>query len=472
MNIATPLTAVKGLADSSLVDLVDEVIRRVQAGEAIDPDALAGDDPQRAEQIRQLLPTLEKLADLGGSATSDHTGGPPASSDAGPGVGTLGDFHLLREVGRGGMGIVYEARQLSLHRRVALKVLPFAAVTDPKQLQRFHVEAQAAAQLHHTNIVPVFAVGCERGVHYYAMQFIEGETLARVIEELRQIDGPRAEAASPAKDLAFALASGLASGPLDATEPGPDAGPRTASAAAAAPLPAPSAPPRTPVPSSGSSTRSRAFFQNAARLGIQAAEALEHAHQQGVLHRDIKPSNLLVDARGNLWITDFGLARLAERGQPDPDRRHPGHAAVHEPRAGDGQAGRHRPPHRRLLAGGHALRVVDAAPGLRGERPAGAAAADRLRGAAAVAEAERGDAAGAGDDRAEGAGRRTRRVASPRRRSWPTTCGGSWRTGRSRRNGRPWGSGRPSGRGGTRRWSIRRLCSSCWRSSACRPASS
>src|SRR5262249_45535555 len=138
--------AASGL-DSGLADLVDEVIRRFQAGESIDPDSLAGHDPHRAEHLRQLLPTLEKLADLGRSATSERTGGPPPSSDPGPGLGVLGDYHLLREVGRGGMGIVYEAEQLSLHRRVALKVLPFAAVTDPKQLQRFHVEAQAAAQL-------------------------------------------------------------------------------------------------------------------------------------------------------------------------------------------------------------------------------------------------------------------------------------------------------------------------------------
>jgi eukaryotic-like serine/threonine-protein kinase len=311
VNIATPLTAVNGLADSSLVDLVDEIIRRVQAGEAIDPDALAGDDAQRAEQIRQLLPTVEKLADLGGSATSDLTGAPSPATDASPGLDVLGDYHLLREVGRGGMGIVYEAQQVSLHRRVALKVLPFAAVTDPKQLQRFHIEAQAAAQLHHTNIVPVFAVGCERGVHYYVMQFIEGETLARVIEELQQIEGQEAARESPAKDMALALASGLASGGTDPTESGPEAGEPTASCAAeCTPSPAPPAPAPTPAPSSGGSTRSRAFFQNAARLGIQAAEALEHAHQQGVLHRDIKPSNLLLDAQGNLWVTDFGLARL------------------------------------------------------------------------------------------------------------------------------------------------------------------
>src|SRR5262249_60276724 len=87
-------------------------------------------------------------------------------------LGQLGEYRLLREVGRGGMGIVYEAEQLSLHRRVALKVLPFAATLDPRQLQRFKLEAQAAAQLHHSNLVPVFAIDCERGVHYYAMQFI------------------------------------------------------------------------------------------------------------------------------------------------------------------------------------------------------------------------------------------------------------------------------------------------------------
>lgn len=92
-------------------------------------------------------------------------------------------------IGRGGMGIVFEAEQVSLKRRVALKVLPFAAALDPQQLRRFQIEAQAAAQLHHTNIVPIFSVGCERGVHYYAMQFIEGQTLAAIIRDLRSMAG-------------------------------------------------------------------------------------------------------------------------------------------------------------------------------------------------------------------------------------------------------------------------------------------
>src|SRR5215813_12867632 len=99
----------------------------------------------------------------------------------------IGDFRLVREIGRGGMGVVYEAVQLSLGRRVAVKVLPMAAALDSRHLQRFKNEAQAAAQLHHTNIVPVYAVGCERSVHFYAMQLIEGHSLAAVIRELRRM---------------------------------------------------------------------------------------------------------------------------------------------------------------------------------------------------------------------------------------------------------------------------------------------
>jgi serine/threonine protein kinase len=182
----------------------------------------------------------------------------------------LGDFRLVREIGRGGMGVVYEAVQQSLGRRVALKVLPFAATLDPRQLQRFKNEAYAAAQLHHTNIVPVYAVGCERGVHYYAMQFIEGRTLAALIAELRR------ELAG-AELTAIYAPSGRETSPVAAriTEP---------------------------------AVRRPDHDRLTAEFGMQAAEALDHAHQLGIVHRDIKPANLLVDARGKLWVTDFGLA--------------------------------------------------------------------------------------------------------------------------------------------------------------------
>jgi serine/threonine-protein kinase len=145
--------------------LVEELTNGIQAGESIDLEDYARQYPEYADSIRQLLPALEVLADLGRSADRGAVRGLPTDLESADGTGVLGDFRIIREVGRGGMGVVYEARQLSLGRRVALKVLPFAAALDPRQLQRFKVEAQAAALLHHTHIVPVFSVGVERGVH-------------------------------------------------------------------------------------------------------------------------------------------------------------------------------------------------------------------------------------------------------------------------------------------------------------------
>jgi serine/threonine protein kinase/Tfp pilus assembly protein PilF len=221
-------------------------------------------------------------------AAQEGLGSTPLAEDDVPGwdgdSGLLGDFKLLREIGRGGMGIVYEAEQLSLSRRVAVKVLPFAATLDAKQLQRFKSEARAAAHLHHGNIVPVYGVGCQRGVHYYAMQFIEGRTLAALIAEKRQQAGlPRAEHTQPS------------------SAPAPKSLPESAQPSV-----------ETVVHDAGASaTRQSApvYFQTVARLGREAALALDHAHQLGVVHRDIKPSNLLLDTSGKLWLTDFGLAR-------------------------------------------------------------------------------------------------------------------------------------------------------------------
>jgi WD40 repeat protein/serine/threonine protein kinase len=253
--------------------VADEFTQRLNRGEQPQIEEYVARYPQVAALLREVLPALQLIrlpatgpVGIGQSPAADLAVATP-----------LGDFQILREVDRGGMGIVYEAMQLSLGRRVALKVLPFAAALDAKHLQRFKNEAQAAACLHHTNIVPVFGVGSERGVHYYAMQFIEGQTLAALIAELRR--GGAANAAGGALELTVPYAPAAATPPVAAR-------------------------------STERSTRSPAFFRTAAQLGVQAAEALEHAHQQDVIHRDIKPGNLLLDGRGNLWVTDFGLARL------------------------------------------------------------------------------------------------------------------------------------------------------------------
>jgi WD40 repeat protein len=179
------------------------------------------------------------------------------------------------------MGVVYEAEQLSLNRRVALKVLPLAATVDARQLERFRHEARAAGLLHHANIVPVYGVGCERGIHYYAMQLIEGCSLADVISEWRRLAVARADSASEC-----AQASTVDWGAA-----------------------------RTPPPTTGGTfrtTRAKRCFRRIAELLAQAAEAVGYAHTMGVMHRDVKPANLMLDASGNVWITDFGLARLGE----------------------------------------------------------------------------------------------------------------------------------------------------------------
>src|SRR5512137_206123 len=126
----------------------------------------------------------------------------------------LGDFEIVRELGRGGMGIVYEARQVSLNRKVALKVLSGSLGLTTKAVIRFQREAEAAAKLHHTNIGPIYATGEHDGAHYYAMELIEGPGLDQVISQMREMQKPASQqektgAASPSAPTA-AVTPGVA----------------------------------------------------------------------------------------------------------------------------------------------------------------------------------------------------------------------------------------------------------------------
>jgi Flp pilus assembly protein TadD/serine/threonine protein kinase len=296
--------------EEHLAELVEEMRLKLQAGQPVDLEELAAAHPGQADELRRLFPALRLLADLRLSEAVLIAAGKPGGSEVETFLGELGDFRLLREVGRGGMGVVYEAEQVSLQRRVAVKLLPLAAALDAKQLQRFRNEAQASAGLHHTNIVPVYFVGCERGVHYYAMQFIDGQSLAEVIDELRRWTGQ--DGGPP--ECPLALAEAAAALIRGQTVPLP---PSTAHP----PLPIPALP-RSPtalhstdteLPAAAGALRmvqGQEYFRGVARLGVQAAQALEYAHQLGIIHRDIKPANLLMDARGHLWVADFGLAQV------------------------------------------------------------------------------------------------------------------------------------------------------------------
>jgi tetratricopeptide (TPR) repeat protein len=276
-EVATRPPALPALDDPRVIVALEEYLAEIEAGRVPERQAFLERHAAVADALATCLDGMDVLHSL-------EPGPPDALGTPSP-AGQLGDFRLLREVGRGGMGVVYEAEQVSLNRRVAVKVLPFAIALDPRQLQRFKNESQAAAQLHHTNIVPVFFVGCERGVHFYAMQYIEGQTLAAAIQETRRLVGS-ASGQPPDETTPYQKAD----------TPQPPVPKQFADSGLAAKL------------SSERSIRNRAYCRIMANLCVQAAHALEHAHQMGVIHRDIKPGNLMVDVRGNLWITDFGLA--------------------------------------------------------------------------------------------------------------------------------------------------------------------
>jgi len=321
----------EGGADRNPIEVLsEEFLERIRRGEAVTPEEYAQKHPDLADEILTLFPALlmmEELAD----ETSDRTGSiaGEAGTIAGATAGRLGEFRLLREVGRGGMGVVYEAEQESLGRRVALKVLPTGALTDVKQIRRFEREARSAARLHHTNIVPIFGVGEHEGTHYYVMQFIQGQGLDAVLDELKKLRDARAakslqttppeypEKVRVAADIAQSLITGRFA--MGAGAQAFQAGASATEAWTGAPAPlVPTSATHSDASSLGASSTSgvstlsetdRRFAQGVARIGVQVAEALAHAHGQGILHRDIKPSNLLLDREGNVWVTDFGLAK-------------------------------------------------------------------------------------------------------------------------------------------------------------------
>lgn len=258
--------------DPRILQASREYLAELEAGRRPDRHAFLTRYPELSGQLSECLDGIELAQSLRPPVPVPQL---QPEFTASP----LGDFQILREIGRGGMGVVYEAIQLSLGRRVALKVLPFAAALDAKQLQRFKNEATAAAQLHHTSIVPVYAVGCERGVHFYAMQLIEGRSLSTAIRELRGDSPSDPSSSSLATTAAYHASATIAnSHAVSATQ---------------------------------HSGRSRESFRTAARIAAQVADALEYAHEAGIVHRDIKPANLLLDAKGAVWITDFGLAQVA-----------------------------------------------------------------------------------------------------------------------------------------------------------------
>ena len=321
------------LQAEQLDQIAGDFVDRIRRGERPPIFDYLRQYPELADELRELLPALV-LMEQAASADDERASAEPASGalshEEPPMPVQIGDFKIVREVGRGGMGIVYEAFEQSLSRRVALKLLPEHTMLSPHSRERFLREAQAAAKLHHSGIVPVFRLGQHDGLHYIAMQLIDGCGLDEVIKALRQapdqtgdnclatriadalrsghyqnqgIDQTPEHAAAAEENQSEVLRESPPKGPLAETEAVRvgdtkiDALPHVG---------------RRPTPVSqmtDSQPPSQHLWNSVAAIGEQAARALHHAHKNGILHRDVKPSNLLLDVSGHVWLADFGLAR-------------------------------------------------------------------------------------------------------------------------------------------------------------------
>jgi serine/threonine protein kinase/WD40 repeat protein len=336
--------------DEIVLELAEEFLERYRKGERPTLREYIERRPDLAAEIREVFPAMAMLENIAvaDESLADQAGGAAPA----PTLQQLGDFRIIRAIGKGGMGAVYEAEQISLGRHVALKVLPHQAIADAKTRKRFEREARAAARLHHTNIVPVFGVGEHEGLPYYAMQFIQGLGLDIVLEELKRLKKSGSDMGQVAslqmtgaqvptvgRDVsAVVIARSLMTGKFQsdpaesmdekhttdrvsqvarsgvpAAEHSAGEGSLSASSGTLALSSSSIVLPGQSIGARGTQSKRKTYWHSIAQTGVQVAEALEYAHKQGIVHRDIKPSNLLLDTRGTVWVTDFGLAKTDDR---------------------------------------------------------------------------------------------------------------------------------------------------------------
>ena len=338
------------LSESGEVDLVaEEILEELRLGQKPSLDDYVAKYPDLATELRDLFPSLLLMEHFG---SPDISGGLPNGETTSSGRRKLGDYVIVREIGRGGMGIVYEAEQQSLGRRVALKVLSARSRFNPHQIKRFDREARSVARLEHPGIVPVYGVGNDRGIPFYVMKLINGQGLDQVLTELRKYAQLKSDGSKPQltehalSAVTYALTHGVQSSKIDnpqqsqattcdhaasvsghaATPPdeqpaaesldasangiaGNSSG-ETGHAATSSSADADTTSGVFPQLSAGGVTSRQQYHRSAARIGTHVARSLHYAHEHGVLHRDIKPSNLMLDVLGHVWVTDFGLAKI------------------------------------------------------------------------------------------------------------------------------------------------------------------
>lgn len=267
--------------------LASQFVEELRQGLQPSVETYARRFPVHAETIRESFPVLALLEQsrVQTEAAAFRQNMPESFP-----FNRLGRCQLLCEIGRGGMGVVFQAREIDSGHIVAVKMLPWRVSIVPEWQKRFEEEARTTAKLRHRNIVPVFRFGQEHGYCYFVMQFVNGIGLDVVIDRLKEVDGvmyqheiERMESKKPA--------GFVGSGEMEAIKSEADFQ-------------------RQDVPKKKKLTRTswRSFTQ----IAIQSAQALRHAHNEGILHNDIKPGNLLVDNGGRVWITDFGLSHAID----------------------------------------------------------------------------------------------------------------------------------------------------------------
>lgn len=322
------LTMIGTPPTTTLDELAEFFLRRYRAGDPIDIDELAEKYPELSTPIREYFPTLLILEQFKG-CDDDREANSGTSGTTTENAPEIPGFQIERCIARGGMGIVYEARQLSLDRSVALKVLPAELSGDPMLRRRFEIEARAAARLHHTNIVPIFEIGEAAGVPYYAMQLIEGQPLDQLISVMASgYRNGKLSSARTSKPITGFLVRSIIMGldhetsnqfDLESDRDAPSSRICKDDSKTGSGSPENNSGNRKGFPADSISTiisvgGFRGFARSVAKIGKHVAGALAFAHGHNILHRDIKPSNLLLDVDGNVWVADFGLARLDDQG--------------------------------------------------------------------------------------------------------------------------------------------------------------
>ncbi len=298
----------------TLDEIAEDFVQRLRRGNQPSVAEYVEKFPEFADDIRATLPALAVLEQVGLGSEDSAIHQPRWSA---PDLSEIGDYRIIGEIGRGGMGVVYEAEQKSLGRTVALKVLPRLAGGESGSA-RFRREARAAAQLHHTNIVPVFEVGQDGEHEFYAMQLIQGQGLDSVIADLKRLreqtpqHGCRTEDDEASNHIAKAVLTGRFRLDLSSSTPS-DLGSHPHSTKSAdetgGASQSGSALLLTQSDGTANGSESLRYYRSVARIGLQVADALAYAHARGIVHRDIKPSNLLLEATGVVWVADFGLAK-------------------------------------------------------------------------------------------------------------------------------------------------------------------